>query len=139
MLEPGGRLAVATWGLLDDNPWPAALAGAVGRLLGDDAGAGMAVVCDLGDPAELAELLRAAGFEEVTIDEQVRTVSHRDVRVAVAGQLAALPSGSVMDVQAVEQRSELLDSMCGLLADHTDAAGRLNVTSTCNLAHGVKT
>jgi hypothetical protein len=28
--------------------------------------------------------------------------------------------------------------MCELLADHVDEAGRLNVTSTCNFAHGVK-
>jgi ubiquinone/menaquinone biosynthesis C-methylase UbiE len=136
VLEPGGRLAVATWGRLEDNPWPAALAGAVGRLLGDDASGGMAVVCDLGDPAELAELLREAGFEKVTADEQQRTVTHRDVRAAVAGQLAALPSGSVIDELADEQRSELVELMCELLSDHTDAAGRLNVTSTCNLADG---
>ena len=56
---------------------------------------------------------------------------------AVRGQLAALPSGSMIDQLADEQRSELVELMCELLADHTDAAGRLNVTSTCNLAHGV--
>jgi len=137
VLEPGGRLAVATWGRLEDNPWPAALSGAVGRLLGNDAGAGMAVVCDLGDPAELAELLREAGFEEVVVVEQQRTVTHRDVRAAVAGQLSALPSGSVIDELAGESRSELVELMCELLADYTDSAGRLNVASTCNLARGV--
>lgn len=138
VLEPGGRLAVATWGRLDDNPWPAALSMAVGRVLGDDAAAGMAVVCDLGEPAELAELLREAGFEKVRVDELARTVTHRNVRAAVAGQLAALPSGSALDELAGEQRSELVELMCELLADHTDATGRLNTTSTCNLALGVE-
>lgn len=137
VLESGGRLAVATWGRFEDNPWPAALSGAVGRLLGKEAGAGMAVVCDLGDPAELAVLLREAGFEEVVVDEQQRTVTHRDVRAAVLGQLSALPSGSAIDELAREQRSELVDLMCELLDDHTDEEGRLTATSTCNLAHGV--
>jgi SAM-dependent methyltransferase len=137
VLEPGGRLTAATWGRLEDNPWPAALAGAVGRLLGDDASAGMSVVCDLGDPAELAASLREAGFDEVTVVEQRRTVTHEDVRVAVAGQLAALPSGSAIEQLPGEQRVELVELMCELLADHTDAAGRLNVPSTSNLAQGV--
>lgn len=137
VLEPGGRLAVATWGRLDDNPWPAALSAAVGQLLGDDAGAGMAVVCDLGDPLELEALLREAGFAEVVVDEQARTATHPDVREAVAGQLSALPSGSAVDRLADGQRAELVELMCELLADHTDVAGRLDATSTCNLAHGV--
>jgi SAM-dependent methyltransferase len=137
VLAPGGRLVVATWGRLEDNPWPAALSGAIGRLLGEDAGAGMSVVCELGDPVEVGELVREAGFEEVRVDERARTVSHRDVRAAVAGQLSALPSGSAIDGLGREQRTELLELMCGLLADYIDTAGRLNVPSTCNLACGV--
>jgi len=137
VLEPGGRLAVATWGRLEDNPWPAALSRAVGRLLGDDAGAGMTVVCDLGNPVEVDELLREAGFEAVRVDERAQTVSHRDVRAAAAGQLAALPSGSAIDGLSREQHTELVELMCRLLADHIDTAGRLNVTSTCNFACGV--
>jgi len=137
VLEPGGRLAAATWGRLEDNPWPAALAGAVGQLLGDDASAGMSVVCDLGDPGELAELLHDGGFDDVTVVEQRRTATHQDVRVAVVGQLAALPSGSAIEQLPGEQWVELVELMCELLADHTDAAGRLIVPSTSNLAHGV--
>lgn len=137
VLAPGGRLAVATWGGVDANPWPAALAGAVARLLGAEAGAGMAVVCDLGDPIELDRLLTDAGFAEVVVDAQARTATHPDVKVAVAGQLAALPSGSGIGQLAREQHTELVGLMCGLLADHTDATGRLRVPSTSNLASGV--
>jgi len=138
LLVPGGRLAVATWGRLEDNPWPAAMSRAVGQLLGDDAGAAMAVVCDLGDPGELVELLRRGGSEGVVVAEQERTVTHRDVRVAVAGQRSALPSGSAIDELAGERRSELVELMCEMLAGHTDEAGRLDVRSTCNLASGLK-
>ena len=137
VLQPGGRLAVATWGRLEDNPWPAALARAVGRLLGEDAGAGMSVVCDLGDPVEVGELLGEAGFVEVRVDERARTVTHRDVRAAAAGQLAALPSGSAIDELNRGQKTELVDLISELLTDHIDMTGRLTVTSTCNLACGV--
>lgn len=137
VLAPGGRLVVATWGRLEDNPWPAALSGAVGRLLGEDAGAGMSVVCDLGDPVEVGELLRDAGFVDVQVDERTKTVTHHDVRAAAAGQLSALPSGSAVDDLDRGQRTELVELMCGLLADHIDTALRLTVTSTCNFARGV--
>lgn len=138
VLVPGGRLAIATWGRLEDNPWPAALSRAVARLLGKDAGAGMEVVCALGDPRELADLLREAGFAGVVVAEQERTVTHPDVRAAVAGQLSALPSGSAIGDLAGERRSELVDLMCEMLAGHTDQDGRLEVRSTCNFASGVK-
>ncbi len=137
VLEPGGRLAVATWGRLEDNPWPAALSTAVGRMLGEDTGAGMSVVCDVGDPGEVGELLRSAGFVDVLVDERAHTVTHRDVRIAAAGQLAALPSGSAIDELSLGQRIELVELMCGLLADYIDPSGRLHVTSTSNFACGV--
>jgi ubiquinone/menaquinone biosynthesis C-methylase UbiE len=135
VLEPDGRLGVATWGRLADNPWPAALSSAVGRLLGERAGAGMAIVCDLGEPGELAAILREANFAEIVVQVQDRTVTHPDVRVAVAGQVSALPSGSAIAALTSEQREQLVDLMCEELADHTDATGRLRLPSTSNLAH----
>jgi SAM-dependent methyltransferase len=134
VLEPGGRFTVATWGRLDDNPWPAALSAAFGRLLGDDVGAGMSVVCALGDDAELEALLSAAGFEEIVTQPRTRTATHPDVRRAATGQLAALPSGSATSELTGEHRAELIDLMCDLLADHVDATGGLMVPSTCNFA-----
>jgi len=136
VLAPGGRLGVATWGRLEDNPWPMSLSTAVGMLLGDDAGAAMAIVCDLGDPDGVSELLRGAGFENVTVREQTRTATHHEVSAAIEGQLAALPSGSDIDGLTDEQRAGLVEHMCELLADHTDATGLLAVTSTCILAAG---
>ena len=137
VLKPGGGLAVATWGRLGDNPWPNALSRAVGRLLGEDAAAGMSVVCDLGDPLEVGELLREAGFEEIRVEQQERMASHSDVRVAVAGQLSALPSGSAIDELSAERRAELIELMCELLDDHVDTAGGLSVRSTSNFACGL--
>ena len=136
VLEPGGRLAVSTWGRLDDNPWPAALSVAAGRLINEKAGAAMSVVCDLGDPVELGNLLEAAGYEDIRVDVQTQAVTHRDARAAAAGQLSALPSGSAIDELSDNEQKHLVAVMCELLADHIDAAGRLSVPSTCNLASG---
>ncbi len=137
VLEPGGRLAVVTWGRIEDNPWPAALSWAVGQLVGDDAGAAMSVVCGLGDPELVGELLQEAGFEDIQVDEREHAVTHRNVGTAASGQLAALPSGTAIDQLTREEQAELVDVMCASLAGHIDEAGRLDLTSTCIFASGV--
>lgn len=137
VLVPGGRLAVAVWGPIEQNPWPTALSKAVGRIVGDDAGAATAVVCDLGDPAELTGLLEHAGFGRVTVVVRARAAAHRDVAEAVAGQLAALPSGSAIGELEEGRRTELASLMCELLADHTDGRGRLEVPSTIAIATAI--
>ena len=138
VLKAGGRVAVATWGKLEDNPWPVALSSAVGQLLGDDVGAGMSVVCDLGDPLEVGELLAGAGFEEIRVDQRSQTATHRDVRAAAVGQLAALPSGSAISELSREHQTELVGLISDLLSDHLDTTGRLSVRSTSNFVSAVR-
>ena len=136
-LRPGGRLTVAVWGRLDDNPWPAALADATRAVLGDEAAAGMTTVCALGEPSQLIAPLRAAGFEHVTAETRERTATHPDVQAAVAGQLDALPSGSITDRLDDDQRAQLAAVMIAHLAPHTDRDGRLAVPSTGVLASAI--
>jgi len=137
VLVPGGRVAVAVWGRIEHNPWPAALSMAVGHLVVDDAGARMAVVCELGDPDELAGLLRWAGFGDVTAVVHEHVAVHGDVSAAVAGQLAALPSGSAIGELDEERRAGLIELACDLLRDHVAVDGRLGVPSTSSLASAV--
>lgn len=138
-LRPGGRLTVAAWGRLGDNPWPAALAAATRTVLGDDATTGMTTVCSLGDPTRLATLLRHAGFEDAMVETRAHTAVHPDVHAAIAGQLQALPSGSITDHLDDEQRARLAAEMGTLLAPHTDTDGTLSVPSTSVLASAVIT
>ena len=138
VLRPRGRVAFAVWGPLGDNPWPAALSGAVRALLGGPAGDSMSVVCRLGDPDDLAGLLRNANFDTVAIRVRGRTASHPNAAAAVAGQLSALPSGTAIDDLAPGRRSELAAKMCDLLTGHIDPEGGLSVPSTCVFATATK-
>jgi SAM-dependent methyltransferase len=138
-LRSGGQLTVAVWGRLEGNPWPAALADATRTVLGDDVAAGMTTVCALGDPTRLATLLDTGGFERVTVQTHERTAHHLDVRAAVAGQLDALPSGSMADQLSDGQRTELEAAMIARLAPHTDPNGKLAVPSTSVLASAIVT
>lgn len=138
VLRPKGRVAVAVWGCLEDNPWPAALSEAVRALLGDPAGDSMSIVCRLGDPDDLADLLRDANFDDIAIEVRQRTAKHTEAARAVAGQLSALPSGTAIDDLAPLRRTELAAKMRELLSAYTGPGGRLSVPSTCVFATAAK-
>jgi len=134
VLRPSGRLVIAVWGLLVDNPWPAGLANAVRSMLGDTAGDSMATVCRLGDPDDLAAILDRAGLHNPTITRRQSTARHPDIIRAVNSQLAAMPSGSTVGDLDTNQQNKLADKMRDLLAGHTSSTGELSVPSTCLLA-----
>lgn len=134
VLRPSGRLAIAVWGRVLDNPWPAALADAVRWLLGDDAGDRMLAVCRLGDADNLAATLDQAGFGDPVIEQRRRTANHPDVGRAVEGQLTAMPSGSAVGDLDVDQRNGLAVKMRELLIGYTSRKGELSLPSTCLFA-----
>jgi SAM-dependent methyltransferase len=88
VLVPGGRLAVAVWGSLDDTPAYAAEVELVERLAGRAAGDALRAPFALGDPNRMAELCAAAGIKGARVAMQpgrgrfpsIRTMVEVDVR-----------------------------------------------------------
>ncbi len=64
-LAPGGRIATVLWGSLDQNPWFSAPREAVGAVLGGERASFARAFGKLGDPAEAADVHRAAGMHDV--------------------------------------------------------------------------
>ena len=88
VVVPGGRLAIAVWGSLDDTPGYSAVTSLLARLFGDDVAALLESPYSLGDPSALRALLGRAGvtgFEVQRIQGKARFPSirawmHSDVR-----------------------------------------------------------
>jgi SAM-dependent methyltransferase len=88
VILPGGRLAIAVWGSLDDTPGYSAVTSLLARLFGDDVAALLESPYSLGDPSALRALLGRAGvtgFEVQRIQGEARFPSirawmHSDVR-----------------------------------------------------------
>jgi hypothetical protein len=59
------------------------------------------------------------------------TATHLDVRDAIDGQLAALPSARAIDALGARRRDRMIDAMAHNLREWTNADGRLDVPSTC--------
>ncbi len=134
VLRPGGRLALAVWGPLEHNPWPKAMSVALGGVLGNDARRGSESVCGLGDPAQVRRLLIGAGFDDIKADEVRLTATHPDIRDAIDGQLAALPSAAAIDALGPHGRNRIIDTMTHELSGWVGADGALAVPRSCVMA-----
>jgi ubiquinone/menaquinone biosynthesis C-methylase UbiE len=73
-LAPGGRLAIAVWGLREPPLGWLALADALGRHIDESASTAMLAPFRLADVDALRELVRDAGFAHVEVVEHNRTV-----------------------------------------------------------------
>ena len=88
VLVPGGRLAVAVWGSLEDTPAYAAEVELVERLAGEAAGDALRAPFALGDPRRVADLCAAAGIRDARVAlrqgrgrfPSIRTMVEVDVR-----------------------------------------------------------
>lgn len=67
VLKPGGRLAVAVWGALDDTPGYAAMTDLLQRLFGIEIADALRAPFALGDRVELAALFVEAGMPDADI------------------------------------------------------------------------
>jgi SAM-dependent methyltransferase len=67
VLRPGGRLAVAVWGPLDDTPGYAAMVALLQRLFGDRIADALRAPFLLGDPEALRSLFTQAGIPKVAV------------------------------------------------------------------------
>jgi SAM-dependent methyltransferase len=77
VLRPGGRVALAVWDAIDDNPWallPAAEL--LGRGLSAPPQPGSPGPFALGNRQELTELLERSGFSEVRVEDRELVRSH---------------------------------------------------------------
>jgi ubiquinone/menaquinone biosynthesis C-methylase UbiE len=67
VLRPNGRLAVAVWREIDDNPAFSAFAEALADVVGEAAAAMMSAPFAFHDRDALRELLTATGFADATL------------------------------------------------------------------------
>lgn len=114
VLRPGRRLAYAVWGPPRRNPWLTALGAALGQTghlaVGDAFGPGG--VCSLAQPDRNRELLVAAGFSDILVEEIPGVMRFEDVddywdlQSQVAGAMALL-AGSLPAAEVARVRDHL--------------------------------
>ena len=111
VLVPDGRLLLSVFGPLAHNPAPQALADALERHLGPHASAIKRAEHDLNDPAELDDLVTAAGFAEVTIQTTTQQIRFPSPREYVRIQFAATPVAALLQEIPSEQQAALAEAV----------------------------
>jgi ubiquinone/menaquinone biosynthesis C-methylase UbiE len=133
VLAPGGTVAVATWKELERAPF-GAVADALERHLGPDAGAMMRSPFALADGEELAGLLEAAGFREVEVREQTIECTWASHAEFAPRAIAAGPIAPLFDVAPEPARRAVADDVAAALASYATPAGELRMPMTSNVA-----
>ncbi|MET0904660.1 MAG: methyltransferase domain-containing protein [Tardiphaga sp.] len=115
-----GRLALMVWRGIDESPGFAVLAEALQRHIGQ--AAIMRAPFGLSDAGELATLVRAAGFQNVTVDQRGGTVRFPSVERFVLSYVAGSPlAGPVAQAGDAAREALMTDVRSALVAFTNDA------------------
>jgi ubiquinone/menaquinone biosynthesis C-methylase UbiE len=116
VLEPGGRLGVSVYGPIEHNPAAFALAQALDRQVGPDASMTKRAEHALADAALLRTLAAEAGFTQIKIVTENRTVRFASVSDYVRIQLTATPLASLLQHQPPRPGQSLAEAVAADVA-----------------------
>ena len=131
VLRSGGVAAASVWRAPEHNPYISALAEGLRRHLSEAAAASMLAPCGFGDPDELAELFRGAGFSQVEVQASTIARDPVDAATAIAGNLAALPVAEEVLAMDADARAAMTDDIVAQLAPFIHD-GALSAPSSAN-------
>lgn len=127
VMAPGGRLGLSVYGPIEHNPGNFALARALDRHLGPEASMTKRAEHALGDPALLRTLAGEAGFRQIKVVTETRTVRFASVSDYVRIQLTATPLASLQQQRPGQPAQRLAEALiadvAAALDSHQTAAG----------------
>lgn len=85
--KPGGRLALAIWNSVDQNPAYKDIAAVLDEQVGTAAGDAVRVPFCLGNPKQVADVLSQAGFDGIAFETKVEQASFPSSRTMVEVEL----------------------------------------------------
>lgn len=122
VLAPGGTLAIATWGALEQTPGYAAMVQLLAEHVGEDAAAALRAPYCLGDPTQLAEVL-ADSFPDVVVERHEGTARFRSVEDWLYTDIRGWTLGDMVDEATFQQ---LLDVAPAALQPYTSSGGQVS-------------
>ena len=125
VLAPGGRLALSVMRPIVHNAGWGALADALARHAGPEAGAMMRAPFPDWDAAELRELVTSAGFHDVRVRIVVASARYPSPEELVRWEAASSPLAGPLSALSAETRDALVADVADAIADRVDDEGIL--------------
>ncbi len=127
-LRPGGRLGVAVWGPLTDNPWLFVPTLAAAAALGADLtlpGPDEPGPFSLAEPGRVGSVLERAGFADVVVSPvaSARTVNHANADDEVRTLLEVGPVGEAYGAADERTRQAAVDAVIAAIEPYRDGDG----------------
>jgi ubiquinone/menaquinone biosynthesis C-methylase UbiE len=123
VLAPGGRVSVNVWGSLDRQVFHSAVVKGIGAFFGADATKAFDLAFSLNTATDLRDLARDAGFKDVKIRFEHRTMRHPDPAEMTAGFMQSTPIASQFRALPGEKREAFINYVRDLLEGYIDDAG----------------
>lgn len=136
VLIPGGRVGVIVWSTIDENPYFLALAHAVERYIGNDAGNQMRSSFALGNQDELRCLISNAGFRDVALNTVGKSLSLPPLDDFIPRHLSGTSLAAVVAALDRTAQEALVADVTAALTAYVQS-GEVTVPFTTHLAVGV--
>ncbi len=123
VVVPGGRVAVAVWRGVSDNPAFAVFADALAEVVDEEAAAMMRAPFAFGDRDEVRDLLSRSGFTGVNLKLLAFAARFPSARELLRQEVAASPLADAVGGLWSETKSQLATALARRLDHLTDDAG----------------
>jgi SAM-dependent methyltransferase len=123
VLSPGGRLSLSVWGPLERQIFFKTLFDAVSMFIGGDAANAIASPYTLTTRDELHALAAGAGFNDVTVRFEQRTIRADDIARYTIGLMHATSLAAAFRVLTDDEKTRFGGYMAQQLAGYIDDAG----------------
>jgi ubiquinone/menaquinone biosynthesis C-methylase UbiE len=122
VLNPGGRLAVAVWNSLENNPAYGDIIAVLDEEVSSAAGDALRLPYSLGDPDEVAGVFDRAGFSDISVETKTEQATFPSSRTMVEAELRGwLP---LFDIHLSEDKiADVLVKSDGKLSRYASETG----------------
>jgi ubiquinone/menaquinone biosynthesis C-methylase UbiE len=123
VLAPGGRVALCVWGEMRRQPFFTAAIAAIGSFLGAEAQAAFDLAFSLNTAEELRQLARGAGFQNIRVRFEHRTMRYPVPARFVAGWIGGAPIAGRFLALPDERKEAFIADIVARVATYVDDDG----------------